>query len=87
MARVNARLPIEDARKLNQLAKAEGKSVSDIVRQALRRYYADASAARGSAADIFTRNGFIGCAGGKANLSASYKHVLARSLAAKHGHR
>jgi len=84
---VNARLPIEDARKLTQLAKAEGRSVSDIVRVALQRYYADASAAGGSAAEIFRRNGFIGCADGGANLSTTYKRDLTRSLAAKHGHR
>jgi hypothetical protein len=82
---VNARLPTEDARKLSRLAKAEGKSVSDIIREALRRYYADA--AGGSAAEILKRNGFIGCATGPANLSTTYKRELAKSLATKHGHR
>ncbi|MGH6931378.1 MAG: ribbon-helix-helix domain-containing protein [Dongiaceae bacterium] len=87
IARVNARLPLEDARKLNRLAKAEGKSVSDIVRKALRRYYTDASAAHGSAADNFKRNKFIGCVSGDPDLSASYKKELRRTVAAKHGYR
>jgi hypothetical protein len=85
--RVCARLSIDDAGRLNQIAKAENKPVTDIIRTMIRRYITEASAIGESAAIIFERNGFVGCATATSKLSASQKRILTRSIAEKTGYK
>lgn len=85
--RVNARLDPDAAEKLTYLAQSEQKSVSDIIRIAIDRYYEQARATHAVATGILERNGFIGCADGERNLSTEYKRYLSESLRRKHGHR
>jgi hypothetical protein len=75
------------ADKLTYLAKSERKSVSEIIRAAIERYYDQARANHAAAAGVLERNGFIGCAVGEPDLSTTYKRGLADALRRKHGHR
>jgi Ribbon-helix-helix protein, copG family len=86
--RVNARLDADRMRKLEQLAKATGLSLSDVIRDAID-HYADVKQAQNgpSAYEIMQRIGFIGCAKGPKDLSSNYKKYLTESLQKKHGHR
>ncbi len=86
--RVNARLDADRMRKLEQLAKATGLSLSDVIRDAID-HYADAKQAQNgpSTYEIMQRIGFIGCAKGPKDLSSNYKKYLTESLQKKHGYR
>ena len=86
--RVNARLDANRMRKLEQLAKTTGLSLSDVIRDAID-HYADAKQTESgpSAYEIMHRIGFIGCAKGPKDLSSNYKKYLTESLQKKHGHR
>lgn len=85
--RVNARLSEEDAKKLDYLVKTERKSVTEIVRLSIHRYYEQARASHSAASGMLERSGFIGCAEGERDLSGTYKQRLSKSLRAKHGYR
>jgi hypothetical protein len=85
--RINARLDAEQAHKLEYLRAATGGSLSDVVKTAIERYYAEVSAAPARTAEILRQTGLIGCAEGDTELSARYKQLLSESLDAKHGHR
>jgi metal-responsive CopG/Arc/MetJ family transcriptional regulator len=87
ITRVNARLPEDDAKKLAYLAKAERKSVSEIIRAAIQRYYSEAKSAEAAAAGILRRIGFIGCVEGDGDLSVTYKKHVDAYLRRKHGYR
>ncbi len=85
--RVNARLAADEVRKLGYLSKQEGKSVSEIIRAAIQRYYNEARAAEAAATAILDRSGFIGCGEAEPDLSITYKQHLADLLRRKHGDR
>ncbi len=85
--RVNARFDSEDADKLDYLVRTEGKSVTDVVRTAIRRYYESARAERAAKTGQLATTGFIGCAEADPDLSTTYKQQLQRTLATKHGDR
>ncbi len=85
--RVNARFDGDDAAKLDFLVRTEGKSVTDIVRTAIRRYYEAARAERSAKTGQLEASGFIGCAEADPDLSTTYKRQLRRTLATKHGDR
>jgi hypothetical protein len=85
--RVNARLTAEEASKLDYLVRIEGKSVTEVIRASIVRYYDEARATHAAASGALERTGFIGCAEGEPDLSRSYKRRLTDSLATKHGHR
>jgi predicted DNA-binding protein len=85
--RVNARLDADAAEKLATLAKDEGRSISDVLRAAIERYYEQSRAAHVAAIGALERNGFVGCAEGDSDLSKTYKHHLTNSLRRKHGDR
>lgn len=87
ITRVNARLPEEDARKLAYLAKTERKSVSEIIRAAIERYYDETRSAGAARKKILYRTGFIGCGEAEPDLSTDYKRHLTDSLLRKHGYR
>ncbi len=86
--RVNARLDAERMRKLEQLAKTTGLSISDVIRDAIDLYAETKQTQNGpSAYEIMQRIGFIGCAKGPKDLSTNYKKYLTESLQKKHGYR
>ncbi|HZF33093.1 MAG TPA: ribbon-helix-helix domain-containing protein [Candidatus Angelobacter sp.] len=87
ITRVNARLPEDDAKKLAYLSKAEGKSVSEIIRAAIQRYYSETKSTEAAATGILFRTGFVGCVAGDGDLSATYKQHLSDYLLRKHGYR
>lgn len=85
--RINARLDDIQARMLDYLRASTGQTLSDVVKAAIERYYAEVSAAPTRAAEVLERTGFIGCFDADPDLSADYKHLLGASLDAKHDHR
>jgi hypothetical protein len=87
ITRVNARLPEDDAKKLAYLAKIERKSVSDIVRTAIQRYYDEKKSEEAAASGMLFRIGFVGCGEAEPDLSKNYKQYLTESLRRKYGHR
>ena len=78
--RINARLPPELATKLAELQRRTGKSVTDLVQDALEKYYDDAHGATDPRELLVN---FVGCANGPRGLSSSYKRDLFRSLERK----
>jgi len=87
ITRVNARLPEDDAKKLTYLAKAERKSVSEIIRAAIQRYYSEKKSAEAGAAGMLFKTGFVGCGEGDGTLSTTYKRDIVEYLRKKHGNR
>ena len=83
--RINARLDDEQSRKLEYLRTVTGRTVSDLIKEALEHYYAEVTAKPVRAVEVLRRTGLIGCAEGDPDLSSDYKRHLADSLAAKHG--
>ena len=81
--RINARLSIESARKVAYLERREGASTTEVVREAIDRFYAAVVDESESPALLLARAGFIGCADGPADLSRDYKAELSRSLRKK----
>jgi len=80
MTRVNARLDAELAQRLLVLRDRTGQSTSDLLKASLRAYL-DQVEARTGAAELLSD--FVGSGRGPANLSASYKAELTRSLEKK----
>jgi len=73
------------ARKVAFLEERTKKSTTEVVLDSIAHYY-DAlndDDARTPAADVLEREGFIGCAKGPVDLSASYKTHLARAIEKK----
>lgn len=85
--RLNARISDEQAKQLEELRQATGGSTSDIVREALRRYYEEMCRRHVSANQVLEQVGFIGCGEADPELSTRYKEALTGSLEQKHGHR
>ncbi|HEX4858388.1 MAG TPA: ribbon-helix-helix domain-containing protein [Usitatibacteraceae bacterium] len=85
--RVNARLDHAQAGKLAYLAELTGQSTSDVMREAVDRYYEQMKAEAGCGKRIL--ESLIGTAkeGLPEDLSANYKTILNASLIKKHGHR
>jgi hypothetical protein len=81
--RINARLPVETARKLAYLQGRTGLGTTEIVLRSIERYYTEIQGEVGRPADVLSEAGFLGCADGPADLSSSYKDELVRSLRAK----
>ena len=82
-SRINARIDDELAARIEALSKRTGKSTSAIVKAALDAYYDRVQAAGKSPKAALQAAGFIGCAEGDRDLSASYKDALTRRLANK----
>jgi hypothetical protein len=75
--RLNARLDGTLARKLEFLKRRTRKTVTEIVREAIERYYEQTRGEHGQARHVFDDTGFIGCGEGDADLSSAYKRELA----------
>lgn len=82
--RVNARLTGDDAERFRELQRSEGRSASDLLREALRAYHAARRRPKASALALVTAAGFVGAGDGPADLSTRYKEYLSESLADKH---
>lgn len=80
--RVNARLDEATQRELEQLQRDTGGSVTDVIREAIHRYYLQAASQAHTVADDFAD--LVGCIDGPADLSTHYKAELLASLARKH---
>ena len=81
-ARVNARLEEELLARLSRTARLTGKTMTEMVREALERYVADARPEQdplGALRDA----GFVGCAEGPVELSSEYKTLLGATLGKK----
>ena len=87
ITRINARLPEDDAKKLAYLVRTERKSVSEIIRTAIQRYYSETKSAEAAAAGMLFKTGFVGCAEGDGDLSTTYKRYIVDYLRKKHGNR
>lgn len=81
-SRINARLDRATARKLALLKRRTGLTTSEIIRDALERLYQEVGAP-GAAAAVLERSGFIGCAAGPEDLSASYERLQGETLKRK----
>lgn len=82
--RVNARLTGEDARHFLELQRDGNVAASDLLRDALREYYAAHSKHRPNAFALMKASGFIGGGEAPADLSTNYKTYLTDSLTAKY---
>lgn len=72
LARVSARLNPEVARKLADLQRRTGKSVSEVLAESIERHHA-AVTAEGEASTLLEQAGFVACGDGPADLSRTYK--------------
>jgi hypothetical protein len=82
--RINARLTGDDARHFLELQRDGNIAASDLLRDALREYYAAHSKRRQSAFALMNASGFIGGGEGAADLSTNYKAYLTDSLTEKY---
>jgi len=82
--RINARLTGEDARHFLELQRDRNTAASDLLRDALREYYAAHSKRRPSAFALMNASGFIGGGEAPADLSTNYKTYLTDSLTEKY---
>jgi hypothetical protein len=83
--RINARLTGEDARRFLELQRRDGnRPASDVLRDALREYYAARAKPKAGAFAMMSDSGFIGGGEGARDLSTRYKSILADSLAEKY---
>ena len=82
--RLNARVDAELARKVEELARATGKSASAIIKAALEAYVESARvSAEVHPRLALERSGLIACAKGDADLSRTYKQSLVDSVSTK----
>jgi hypothetical protein len=83
--RINARLTGEDARHFLELQRREGnRAASDLLRDALREYYAAHAKPKAGAFALMSESGFVGGGEGARDLSSRYKSILTESLADKY---
>ena len=83
--RLNARIDAELARKIARLRRLTGETTTQIIKDSVELYYEKVAARSAPPAEVLAATGFIGCAGGDADLSATYKARLTRSLGRKPG--
>jgi predicted DNA-binding protein len=81
--RINARLNDELAKKFRYLLKKTNQNMTQVIKDALERYFEEFSRSGVKAAKVLKKCGFIGCCEGASGLSRNYKKVLARSLKSK----
>jgi hypothetical protein len=86
--RINARLIGEDARHFLELQRRAGnRAASDLLRDALREYYATHAKPKAGAFAMMNESGFIGGGEGARDLSTRYKSLMTESLAEKYPQR
>lgn len=83
-SRLNVRVDDELAQKVDELARATGRSASAIIKAALEAYLESSSVSGETYPKLLlAQAGFIGCASGDTDLSQTYKQALGDSLSAK----
>ena len=85
--RISARLDEERSQRLEFLSRVTNQGTTEVVKQAIDRYYAEVQCARARPIEIFEATGFFGSGEGPEDLSSRYKQYLAESPADQHGHR
>ncbi len=75
------------SQKLDYLTKATHKDVSEVIEQAIDRYYEYMKQTQANASEILQQSGFIGCIEAEPTLSESYKARLAEILEKKYDDR
>lgn len=85
--RINARLPPELARKTAYLERRLNLTTTQVVREALERFYASVHEGPADTAELLEDAGFVACTAGPEDLSSTYKAELTRSLEPKRGRR
>ena len=84
LKRINARIGTDLDRLVQELARGQGLSTSEIVVRALQEFCAGASQQSGlSAYDKFSKAGLIGCFKGGKNLSQRYKEQYSKAVLEK----
>jgi hypothetical protein len=81
-SRINARVRPELARKLAQVQRRTGKTLSEIVTESLERY-CNAQPSPAAVVEAFESAGFLALGHGPRDLSSNYKAYLSESLARK----
>lgn len=82
--RLNARLDATLSDRLARAKKRSGKTVTQLVHEALEAYCEKSEREASSAYQTLEELGLIGCADGPSDLSANYKAMLGESLEEKH---
>ena len=81
--RINARLDEGLARRVAELQRRTGRTITSLVEASLENYCAQDEGRQGSAHEIFQRSGFIGRGRGPRDLSRRAKWYLTDSLSRK----
>lgn len=81
--RINARIDAPLNERLEHARSKLGKSVTEIIHEALENYLERAERETKSPYDALLSLGLIGCADGPSNLSSDYKSILSESFEGK----
>lgn len=81
--RLNARIDDDLAEQLQQLSRQSGKTLTEIIVAAIRAWTRQELRKRTSAAEVFTKAGFVGSGKGPRDLARNSKQYIARSLKRK----
>ena len=83
-ARISARLSSDSSKRLNEIVHATGRTISDVIEQAIEQYSPEGSRVRAKTPfEIAVENGIIGVAEGSESLSEDYKKLLGSDLELK----
>lgn len=85
--RINARLDKQHSERLGYLQKVTGKSVTDIVKEAIDVSYERQVRSGRHGLDLLRDGAFVGCAEADENLSSNYKQEIGKILDRKHDRR
>ncbi len=81
--RINARIDDELSRRVDELRRRTGQTVTEVIEAALQAWTRDQTAERPSAAEVFASTGFVGSGKGPRDLARNAKKHLSESLARK----
>ncbi len=81
--RINARFDEEAERQIHYLTETTGRSVSDIVREAVAHYYREVRGERGGLRHFAAMIGKGDS--GRSDLASNYKKYVYEAIEAKHG--
>ena len=85
--RISARLSAATAEKLTRIIEATNSNMSEVLAQAIDRYFTEAVKRQAGGWKALEKSGFVGCAQGPADLSENYKNYLTESLSKKYDNR
>ena len=84
--RISARLSLRSAEKLKALIKLNDSNMSQVIADAIDRYYQTQMHEDKSPYSIIKESGFIGVGEDAADASSNYKELLTKSLSKKYDH-